>query len=94
MDDNKRNTTTNGGKTKILKKNDTEYRKIHNIIRTKIRQAKENWLVEKCKEIKELQQKYDNYNMQKKIKEVTASKNKRGSGLLKDDQNNIIINNE
>lgn len=32
--------------------------------------------------------------MHKKIKEVTGSKTKRGTGLLKDNQNNIIIDNE
>lgn len=49
----------------------TKYREIHGKIKTKIRDAKEKWLSDKCTEIEQYEKRYDYHNMHKKIKEMT-----------------------
>jgi hypothetical protein len=56
-----------------------EYTRLHKIIRRKIREAKEEWLEENCKEIEELQKKHDYFNVHRKVKEFLGL-NKRSEG--------------
>lgn len=76
---------------KYKNKNGVKYRQIHNIIRTKIREAKERWLSDKCREIEQCEKKYDSYNMHKKIKELTRKQgfNKTSNSIM-DSSGNLI----
>jgi hypothetical protein len=56
------------GKSEFKNKNEEKYQQIHKIIRTKIREAKEKWFSNECREIEQYEQKYDSYNMHKKNK--------------------------
>ena len=49
-------------------KNEHRYRELNRTIRRKCREAKEQWLAERCCEIEQLQQKYDIHNIHKKLK--------------------------
>ena len=54
------------------------------------REAKEKWWNEKCKEIEELQEKHDYFNVHRKVKEVTGRRRKAQYGILRDKHNTII----
>lgn len=71
-------------------RDENKYREIHRNIRKKIREAKESWLSERCKEIEDLDKKYDSFHVHKKIREMTGIGNNRTSNILKDDQGNVI----
>lgn len=53
-------------------RNNREYGNIHCTIRRKIREAKEEWAKDACKEIEELQERHDYYNIHKKVREVAG----------------------
>ena len=72
-------------------KNEHRYRELNRTIRRKCREAKEQWLAERCCEIEQLQQKYDIHNVHKKIKEVTGRNRKKHIGILKDADNQILV---
>lgn len=72
-------------------KDRTKYKEKHNIIRTKIREAKEQWMVQKCKEIEDLQAKHDLFNVHKKIKELGNKNRKHHTTFLRDKNNRIVI---
>lgn len=57
-------------------KDPDKYRQIHRTIRGKIKEAKEKWLEERCKEIEELEGKYDYHNMYKQIRDMVTQRNK------------------
>ncbi|KAF2901560.1 hypothetical protein ILUMI_04627 [Ignelater luminosus] len=55
----------------LKNKNEAEYGRIYKLIRKKINEAKQKWMQEKCKEIKALQKKHDEFHMHRKIKAIT-----------------------
>lgn len=56
-------------------KDPDKHRHIPRTIKGKIKEAKEKWLEERCKEIKELERKYDYHKMYKQIKNTTTQRN-------------------
>lgn len=48
------------------------YKEIHRLIIGKIKESKQNWVLEYCREVEKYENRYDNFNMLKKIKELTA----------------------
>lgn len=68
-----------------------KYKELHRRVLRAIREAKERWLQEKCIEIEILQQKHDNFNLYKKIKEATGKHQRRSPGIILDSDDNIII---
>lgn len=76
-------------------KNERRYREIHKEITRKIKVVKETWLRGKCQEIEALQEKHDNFNLYKKVKEMAGTGQKRyANNILVDDNNKIIIDPE
>ena len=61
---------------KYKNRNPDKYRETHGKIKLKIREAKENWLKDKCYEIERLEAKYDFHNMHKEIRHMTSQQNK------------------
>lgn len=57
---------------RLAKGNKSQYRRIQKIIRNKIREAKEKEMIEKCEEIEYLQSKHDDFNIYKKVRELTS----------------------
>ncbi|XP_044750612.1 uncharacterized protein LOC123310952 [Coccinella septempunctata] len=78
---------------RINKTNPTEYKKYNKIIRRKCREAKEKWMSAKCQEIEQLQERYDHFNVHKKIKEMTGKRRKRQETNLRGD-NELIVGTE
>lgn len=74
--------------------NKTQYQQLHNQIRRKIRKAKETFFTEKCEEIEDLQNKYDNFNLHKKVKELAGLAKRKTSSILLDKEGNAIIETE
>ncbi|XP_071637558.1 craniofacial development protein 2-like [Temnothorax longispinosus] len=56
---------------RVQKPNPRLYKEINKKIRRKCREAKEQWMSEKCKEIEVLLEKHDAFNVHKKVKEMT-----------------------
>uniref|UniRef100_A0A8D8S118 Craniofacial development protein 2 n=1 Tax=Cacopsylla melanoneura TaxID=428564 RepID=A0A8D8S118_9HEMI len=71
-----------------------EYKRIQSQIRTKIREAKESELKEKCQEIEFYQDRYDSFNVHKKVREVTGKYKKSNCGKLIDEGGNLMIGTE
>ncbi|KAF2882070.1 hypothetical protein ILUMI_24073 [Ignelater luminosus] len=71
--------------------NTQKYRQIHKVIKRKIREAKERYMEQNCREVKNLAARYDNFNLHKKIKKMTGLRRKRQQGTIKDKDGNIII---
>ncbi|CAG9841161.1 unnamed protein product [Diabrotica balteata] len=67
-----------------------KYKEIKRNIRKKIREAKERWLSDRCKEIEDLDKKYDSFNLHKKIKKMTGSRKRTKTNILKNDKGDII----
>ena len=79
----------------MYKATDAEkYKEMNAITRRKIREAKERWLSEKCEEIEDLQKKYDSFNVHKKVKEFTGRYRKKAAAVLRDENNDIIVDTE
>ncbi|KAL1447433.1 hypothetical protein WDU94_013960 [Cyamophila willieti] len=74
--------------------NKIEYKRMKKEIRKRCREEKENWLSEKCKDMETLMMKHDSFNLHKNVKEFTGTNRKMETGILKDEQNNIIIGTE
>lgn len=81
--DKRQNFATNGSKTN-KNKDPIKYRETQKEIRFEIMRAKEGWLVERCKEIEELEAKHDSFNMYKKVKQA--------AGNYRNKSNNILMN--
>ncbi|XP_071574655.1 uncharacterized protein [Temnothorax nylanderi] len=75
---------------KVQKPNPLLYKEINRKIRRKCREAKEQWMSEKCKEIEVLQEKHDAFNVHKKVKEMTNRAQKHQVLTLRDANNEII----
>uniref|UniRef100_A0A8D8Q4X5 Craniofacial development protein 2 n=1 Tax=Cacopsylla melanoneura TaxID=428564 RepID=A0A8D8Q4X5_9HEMI len=76
---------------RINKNNVQEYKRINNIIRQEIRKAKDQEQINKCEEIEALQAKFDEFNVHRKVKEVTGQFKKKDYGKLLDEEGNIAI---
>lgn len=70
---------------RTLKNKPKEYKKIQRVIQKRIREAKELWLVEQCKEIETYEMKHDSFNVHKKVKDMVR--------IRKKSNNNTLINN-
>jgi len=68
-----------------------KYKEIQNIIRRKIKLAKENWLNNKCGEIEELIRKNDNFSLHKKLKEAANIYKQFPTTNMIDINNKIIL---
>ncbi|CAG9837494.1 unnamed protein product [Diabrotica balteata] len=76
---------------KFKNKNAEKYQQIHKTIRTKIRQAKEKWFSNECREIEQYERKYDSYNMRKKKKSLTNNRKfNKSPNSIKDSDGNLI----
>ena len=53
-------------------KDRTKYQKINRQIRKEIRKAKEQWLLDRCAEMEEFEEKHDHFNIHKLVKEITG----------------------
>ena len=67
-----------------------KYEKVHETIKKKCNNAKESWLVDKCKEI-EIFRRCDPSRMYQNIEEIVGRKMVSSSGCLKDKHGNIIM---
>lgn len=74
--------------------NNIRYKQLQIQIRRKIREAKETYFSDKCKEIEDLQNKYDNFNLNKKVKELAGMNKRNTSNILLDKEGNIIMETE
>uniref|UniRef100_A0A8D8T8A4 Craniofacial development protein 2 n=1 Tax=Cacopsylla melanoneura TaxID=428564 RepID=A0A8D8T8A4_9HEMI len=74
--------------------NTQEYKRIQTIIRRKIREAKEKEKKNQCEEIEFYQSRYDDFNVHRKVREVTGRTRKNICGKLVDENGSIIINKE
>jgi len=68
-------------------KNSSEYRQIHRVIRSKIRQAKAAWLTRECEELENLNRVHDARALHKKVKEISGANRKITNATLANDQN-------
>jgi hypothetical protein len=59
------------------KQNNSKYNRLKILIRRKIREAKEKKATERCAEIEIFQNRYDSFNVHRKIKEVTGTFKRR-----------------
>lgn len=75
------------------KNKDTEkYKEIQRTIQKLIRHAKEKWMNERCQELEDLQKKHDQFNIHKKVKEITGTRRKiQQTNFLLTDDNEMII---
>lgn len=67
-----------------------KYREMQNRIQREMIQIKETYMIEKCKEI-EIEMKYDAFNLNRKIKEMTGTGKKKQRSILKDQNGNLVI---
>ena len=72
-------------------KDNQMYKRVDKQIKSKIKQAKEQWLKEQCAEIEEYQKRYDSFNAHKKIKELTQNNRKRKPGILRDTNGKLVL---
>lgn len=76
---------------KYKNKNQVQYREIHKKIKRMIREAKEDWFAKECLEIEQYQEKYDTFNMHKKIKYLAGTARKNNPTKLYDNNGDIIV---
>lgn len=76
---------------KFKNKDEVMYHTLQRNIRSKIRQAKEEWLTIECKEIETLEAKHDSFNVHKKVKQAAGVYRSRGGGILTDGDGNILL---
>lgn len=75
-----------------VKSRDTAiYKKIDKDIKQAIRNAKNDWMRERCAEIQLLQQKHDSFNLHKKVKEAAGLYRPRQVGRLMDTEGKLIV---
>lgn len=67
-----------------------KYKEIDKQIRREIRRAKEQWLQERCKEIEEMEEKHDHFNIHKLIKQTIGHTKCRANSII-NDNNNVIL---
>ncbi|GJQ88249.1 hypothetical protein Trydic_g13237 [Trypoxylus dichotomus] len=75
------------------KKDDTiGYNNLKRIIKKKIKESKEADIEEKCTEIETLQAKHENFNVHRKVKEITGACRRKHLTRLTKNEGNAIIN--
>lgn len=79
------------GRKMLNKTNSAEYWSIQNNIRRKIREVKENKREEQCIEIEFHQRNYDDFNVHRKVREVTGRFWKKNYEKLVDPDGLIIV---
>ncbi|XP_072389639.1 uncharacterized protein [Diabrotica undecimpunctata] len=67
-----------------------KYKEIQRLIRKKIVEAKAQWLVKTCEEIKDLQNKHDDRLLHKKIKEMCGIRNARQCGTITSPDDRVL----
>ncbi|NSM56165.1 hypothetical protein HET73_00315 [Wolbachia endosymbiont of Atemnus politus] len=73
-------------------KNRPEYHYLNKNIKYRCRLAKEEWYNNKCKEIEDLQKQNNNYNVFRKIEELTGKKKiYNGNRGIKDPKGNVLL---
>ncbi|KAH1025011.1 hypothetical protein HUJ05_009825 [Dendroctonus ponderosae] len=72
-------------------KDKDQYNQVNILIKNKICKAKQHWLEDKCTEIEELATKYDSFNMHKRMKELSGGNNRKQASILKDQQEDIVV---
>lgn len=75
-------------------KDNSKYKETHRLIKKKIIEAKENWMMERCDELEELQKRHDDRLIHRKIKEIAGIKNNRVSNALTSTENKILTTTE
>ena len=70
-------------------KNPQEYWRLHREIRYKCKQAKKEWLSYECEELEQLQQLHDDFNLHRRVKQLSGTIKKSNSSYLLDDRNQI-----
>lgn len=75
-------------KTKSLNK----FKQVLRNIRKKIREKEKRQLYDKCKEIGGLDKRYGSFNMNKRIQEMTDTKNNTVTKIDKNEEGRIITN--
>uniref|UniRef100_A0A8D8Y176 Craniofacial development protein 2 n=3 Tax=Cacopsylla melanoneura TaxID=428564 RepID=A0A8D8Y176_9HEMI len=73
------------------KGNPIGYKGLQNTIRRKIREAKEREKQEQCMEVEFYQSRYDDFNVHRKVKEITGKIRKKKWGKLVDDDGNLVV---
>lgn len=66
------------------------YKELNKNIRRKCREAKQQWMSKKCREIEILQEKHDAFNVHKKIKGI-ANRDRKQITTLRDTNNKIVL---
>lgn len=79
---------------KQRKNNPTKYITIQEDIQRKIREVKQEESDGKCREIKVLQSKFDEFNVHIKVREVTGKFKMKAIGKLLDDNEELIVDRE
>ena len=74
-----------------LKRRTTEYRTANREIKRKIREAKNEWMEKECKEIEELQEKHDSFNVHRKVKELSGIYRKKTPTCLTKEDGKFAI---
>uniref|UniRef100_A0A8D8M2B6 Craniofacial development protein 2 n=1 Tax=Cacopsylla melanoneura TaxID=428564 RepID=A0A8D8M2B6_9HEMI len=69
-----------------------KYKTTNKEIKKKIKEAKEKRWSEECSEIERYDRMYDSFNLHKKIKELTGTQKKKQSGILKNNDGEVITN--
>lgn len=69
----------------------TQYNLIDAQIKAKIKRARENFWLEQCRTIEDLDKRHDSFNLHKMIKQVTGKGRKKVSNILKNENGNLII---
>lgn len=72
-------------------KNETEYKKLNNEIRRRIRAAKSNWHKQECEEIEKYDRNYDSFNLHKKLKEVAGLRKNIKPPIIEDKNGKLLI---
>lgn len=71
--------------------NAQKYKATDKLIRNKIKEAKEMWMMERCREVEELYQKHDLFNLHKKVKQITGKHKPQTLTKIVDDENKPIL---
>uniref|UniRef100_A0A8D8Q762 Craniofacial development protein 2 n=1 Tax=Cacopsylla melanoneura TaxID=428564 RepID=A0A8D8Q762_9HEMI len=76
---------------RIHKNNQPIYREKDRELQRKIREAKQKEIDEKCRDIEILQERYDEFNVHKKVREITGRFKKKVVGKLLNDKGELLV---
>lgn len=69
---------------------ESNYKHIQKLIRTKIRLTKNVWLKQECEDIEKLQKLHDDFNLHKKLKEMVGIYRKKNFSMIVNEENKIV----